>query len=601
MLIALMLGLSTIQHADAAGPLRVWDSSTPFGDTIDISKTAGWKIVPADLLTLEKDPAKASSDPGYYGRTYEFKGDAVVESETTVAVFWSAKGRVEFYARRAGGGKAPLAAKRVFAFAPKELTSPGATITHCEIVRNAGDDIQVEAFFSSEGAKEIPAAFTFDKAGIITVRPDAGMKGVRLTALLEYGVAAGFIGDDLILNAADYSSSQRISVPSENLFLGLVAGEENVLVMSWPKGKQRMQLEAAQQTDRNLFGSIDLDNAGQSFCLGILSTPGIWHKETLKPSFLEKDVALSWKRPFPAKWKTQLSEAGVRTTFNFREVKGQVWRGVPGSYSYPVWFDGDTASYHLSKKVPPQGDSIVYFVEGQNTPPSITAPADILKATLGRPASEAILDYEGRQLRTHHRRGDAGVHRACTCGCTEAIQAVFEAGEEVTRKEYIQGAIDDMIFFVQNHVARIDEYRRFSDDTIKYLKTQEQNSPELKAYCENLEQIIQQIPDQYEVQKENMKSLQFAAELSNRTIALTAKKESTNLKTYMDLLKTWRAMGGAQDYVVAFCHTIGRKLGQEAGYSCATMPAAVTVAEEIRARCRQILRHPDGYEIWADY
>src|ERR1043166_6189809 len=191
MLIALMLGLSTIQHADAAGPLRVWDSSTPFGDTIDISKTAGWKIVPADLLTLEKDPAKASSDPGYYGRTYEFKGDAVVESETTVAVFWSAKGRVEFYARRAGGGKATLAAKRVFAFAPKELTSPGATITHCEIVRNAGDDIQVEAFFSSEGAKEIPAAFTFDKAGIITVRPDAGMKGVRLTALLEYGVAAG--------------------------------------------------------------------------------------------------------------------------------------------------------------------------------------------------------------------------------------------------------------------------------------------------------------------------------------------------------------------------------------------------------------------------
>ena len=55
--------------------------------------------MPPDLLTLEADPPKASSDPGYYGREYSFKGDAVVENRTLAAVFLSAKGRVVIYSK----------------------------------------------------------------------------------------------------------------------------------------------------------------------------------------------------------------------------------------------------------------------------------------------------------------------------------------------------------------------------------------------------------------------------------------------------------------------------------------------------------------------
>jgi len=95
-----------------------------------------------------------------------------------------------------------------------------------------------------------------------------------------------------------------------------------------------------------------------------LRAAGIWHKENLPPALLEKEVAIDWKRPFPAKWKTQLSEAGVKTTFTFRASKGEIWRGVPGSYNYPVWFEEDRALFHLSKKVPPKGAAIIYFLEG---------------------------------------------------------------------------------------------------------------------------------------------------------------------------------------------------------------------------------------------
>src|SRR5262249_50967700 len=153
----------------------------------------------------------------------------------------------------------------------------------------------------------------------------------------------------------------------------------------------------------------DFENDGHSLYLAPLRAPGLWRKETLAPSFLEKDVAISWTRPFPAKWKTQLEEAGVKTTFAFRGAKAEIWGGVPGSYSYPVWMNESNTFYHLSKKVPPRGESVVYFLEGQDTPPSITTPVDILQATLGRDLSSEILDVPGRKLRTHHRRGGEGV------------------------------------------------------------------------------------------------------------------------------------------------------------------------------------------------
>ncbi|MFM8470259.1 MAG: hypothetical protein ACKODH_09855 [Limisphaerales bacterium] len=150
-------------------------------------------------------------------------------------------------------------------------------------------------------------------------------------------------------------------------------------------------------------------------------------------------------------------------------------------------------------------------------------------------------------------------------------------------------------------MERIAEYRSFAEDMAKQLRAKGQGAPELKSYLENLEQLAQQIPQECDVQKENMKSLDHAAELAKQTMALTLKSDPENLKTDAALLKAWRGMGGAQDYVLAKCHTVTRQLFQEAGYGCAELPAAVAVAEDIRARCRQMLRNPDGYEIWADY
>lgn len=592
LVLAGVFALGAALPAGHAASVTLWDTGTPLADAKPPTSRTGWIAVPTELFAFEAAPAKAVSDPGYWGREHAFKGDAVVENQSLLAVFSAARGSVGIFAK-AGAGQ-PVKFSEVVPLGAKAA----GPVRRIAIVRNAGDEVVLSVAYAGVGES---ATFAFGRNEIVELKPTGKLTGLRVLSPMQYGILPGFIGDDLLYSPAAYPEAKSLALPADNLFVGLQPGGDRMLIVTWPKGRQQVQLGLGGAADQRRFESLDVQADGQSFFLAALAAPGIWHREELKAGFLEKDVTLAWKRPFPAKWKTQLSEAGVRTSYAFRQTKGTVWRGVPGSYDFPAWFEGETAMLRLGKKVPPKGDALIYFLEARETPASVVTPVDILKATLGRPMSEAILDPAGRQLRTHHQRGGDSVHRACTCGYTEAIEAVFKAGEETGKKQFIADAIDDMIYFVRCHVERIADYRSFAEDMAKQLRSKAQAAPELKPYLENLEQLIQQIPQECEVQKENMKSLDHAAELAKQTMALTLKSDPDNLKTYAALLKAWRGMGGAQDYVLAQCHTVTRKLYQEAGYGCAELPKAVAAAEDIRARCRRILRNPDGYEIWADY
>ncbi|MGE5294863.1 MAG: hypothetical protein ACM3VT_08535 [Solirubrobacterales bacterium] len=586
MLLVVMTAMAPAQANESPANIVIWDTQSRFAETVNVQDRAAWKVVPTDLLTLEADPAKAFSDPGYYGREYTFTGDAVVENGHFTAVFWSAKGRVAVYSKTDPS-------REIMGLSLLQVKAD-----RCAILRNTGGEAALEV----SSGNRLAAVVSFDRTEIIAIKPGEDAKGIRVETSMDYGVAPDFIADDLIIAPAQYPSASTLYVPAENLFLGLLTGENRMLAMTWPQTKQQLRLGLAgpQQGSRRIE-SIEFETDGQSVYLALLEAPGIWHREPLTASFLEKDVTTAWKRPFPARWITQLEESGLKATFPFRQTKGQIWRGVPGMYTYPVWFDGDKACYRLSKKVMPRGESLVYFLESEDSPIPMNSPVDIMKATLGRQTCDSILDLPGRKLRTHHRRGGEGIRRACTCGCTEAIEAVFHAGQEVEKQEYIEGGVGDMVYFVTRHMARIDEYRAFADDMVKFLRASGQSLPQLKPYLDNLEQIAAQIPSQYDVQKENIKSNAFADELAAQTIALTRKKDPKNLQTCLDLGKEWRGMGGAQDGLVAEYHMIVRRLFQEAGNSCMTQPAAVELAKEIRDRCRQCLRNPDGYEIWSNY
>src|SRR5258705_9079892 len=131
-LLAILAGATAFQRTEAAANVVVWDAGARFADTIDAEKRAGWKAVPSELFAFEADPPKAASDPGYYGREYSFKGDAVVENRGLAAVFWSAKGRVVLYSKAdaasAGGALSGNAGpgKKNLEFVPLQTKRPPA-------------------------------------------------------------------------------------------------------------------------------------------------------------------------------------------------------------------------------------------------------------------------------------------------------------------------------------------------------------------------------------------------------------------------------------------------------------------------------------------
>src|SRR5947209_51351 len=99
LVLSMIIGLMFGERAIAATNVVVWDTGSAFADRIETEKRSGWVAVPSEMFAFEKDPPKAASDPGYYGRQYSFKGDAVVENRRLTAVFWAEKGRVEIYAK----------------------------------------------------------------------------------------------------------------------------------------------------------------------------------------------------------------------------------------------------------------------------------------------------------------------------------------------------------------------------------------------------------------------------------------------------------------------------------------------------------------------
>ncbi|MHC4628121.1 MAG: hypothetical protein ACYTDV_14170, partial [Planctomycetota bacterium] len=538
---------------------------------------------------------------------YSFRGDVVVEDQHVTTALLSRKGRVSVYSN------ADLSQKRV-EFVPLGMKGRPSRITNCTILQNTGDETVLEVSFCGEEAEDNSSAvFSFTRKGIVGIKPAENMKGMSLLSAIEYGVVPGFVGDDLIFDAGEYPSIDTLHIPCDSLFLGLLQGRKDMLVVTWPEGKQQIRLVPDTGQEDRLVESVDIDNDGKSIYLALLHAPGIWHKEELKPYYLEKDVAISWKRPFPAKWKTQLLEDGARTTFRFRESKQDIWRAAIGYYTYPVWFEGQRAYCHLGKKIPPRGDCLIYYLETKGVSGLYSSPVDILMHTLDEGTYDHTLALPSRtgldllrpgshidpdDLARHAARGSCPVS---TCAVTQRIKSIFEAGKELERREYVRASTEDMVYFVAQHRRRIERYMSFAYDMMEFLKQEGTTKPNLRSFVSEMGKIAQEIPQEYNKLKESIRDLDYADRLARQTEALTREKHPRNLAAFLDLGEKWRAMGAAQDDLVREFHTITRRLFQEAGYGCAGLPDAVELAEEIRSRCAQCLGNPSTYEIWPDY
>ena len=206
-------GIAENARSGAIRNLLLWDTLSPVGDRLKPDDWSGWKAVPNDLLLLEKDPVKASSDPGYYGRDYAFAGDAVVETPLLTAVFGSAKGRVTIYSKRdsflkeKGTEAAGWIDGKIVDVSPIRAEDGATRISNVEVLRNADDEIVLKVCFSPPGSPQVAGTFSFDRTGTVEIKPGEHMKRVRLSSPIDYGLVPSFVGDDLVFGAGERSAA----------------------------------------------------------------------------------------------------------------------------------------------------------------------------------------------------------------------------------------------------------------------------------------------------------------------------------------------------------------------------------------------------------
>jgi hypothetical protein len=539
----------------------------------------------------------------------------VVETDGLVAAFASRLGKVLVYGSverplRLGSGQAQGEA----AVCPSQVLGKQAAIASMTMAEQGGV-VMVEADFREivaggtrlpqpagpgRGEANLPVTFWFAGGRAVAIRPEGATTGVSISAPMDLAVLPSIVGDDLIYDSRDYPSAKTLSLPSEHFLLGLLKGEGSVLVMTWQEAMPSVRLELGGAGPEQSSIEAATLVGGNDICLAMLDAPGIWHRERLDPSFLERDVAIQWRPPFPAMWLTQLYEDEVRTTFEFRHDKDSHWRGGIGSYTFPTWFSEGKAMLSLSKQIVPEGEAIIYFLErSDDTPEQVESPIDIARRTLAGDARVGVLDVEGRPT-WWPMRPDAAIGGE-TCDVMIALGKVFDAGQEVEKQLFVRGGAEDMCFHLEVMFERNGRYYPFAQDMVTYLDAQAKAQPELAPYLRGLRGIAEEMLVTYDNARDTLRDMNYAHELEAKTIALAAQKRPDNRQRLEELRQGWCGMGGAAEELSRRENTFARKLYQQAAYRAAENPAAVAVAEEIRNRTKQCLQRPDSYEIWENW
>ncbi len=548
-------------------PVALWDTVAPLAAQADTARPDGWRSV-------------TSAASGH------LQGDLVVQADGLVAAFASQLGKVLVYPRA-------TSAQTMAAVGPAELAGKKATIASATVAEHNGV-VVVDATFAGPDGKSLPVAFWFNGDRVVAMRPEGGTRGLTISAPIDLALVPSIVGDDLIYDARDYPSAKALALPSEHVLLGLLRGENGVLVTTWQEAMPAVRLDIGAEP-RGIDAVTFV--GGKDVCLAMLDAPGIWHREVLGPTFLERDVALEWEPPYPAMWLTQLYEDELKTTFEFWHERGEHWRGGIGSYVFPTWFSNGKAMFSLSKQIVPEGEAIIYSLErNDETPEQVDSPIDIARRTLADDVRADVLDVEGRPT-WWPMRPEAMIGGE-TCDVTDSLKTIFEAGQEVEKQAVVRGGAEDMVFHMQVMFQRNGRFYPFAKDMIAYLDAQAKAKPALAPYLHELRRIPEEMIVTYDNARDTMGSMEQVQELAVKTIALAREKRPDNVQQFVALKEGWCGMGGTVEELSRRENTFVRKLYQQAAYRAAEDPKAIPIAEEIRKRAEQCLRRPDSYEVW---
>lgn len=249
-------------------PLAVWDAKKELPPLIEWSAKDQW--------------AKIESP------THTFAGTPVLLGRHLAGAVRNSDGALVISAVQEGGLK------------PRCVIVPSVALPapKCTLVQASGrTGIRVS---SEAGDRSYTAWFT--PKGLISVEANQVPQFQVRDCRLRFGLLPSFAGTDLCYAPPKLPGAKDICIPSTQWFVGLVDGNDSMLVAVWESGSQAVSLGLSGEGEHRLIDSLSIATEKNGFSLSFVEHAGLWHQESLKEDWLGEYVPIGWERPFPARW-----------------------------------------------------------------------------------------------------------------------------------------------------------------------------------------------------------------------------------------------------------------------------------------------------------
>jgi len=583
LLLALALGLTSPARSLAAGEeaatgVALWDTrGVADGGEVDLGGRNNWqRVSPGDTAHV-------------------LAGDVVVENERIAVTI----------ARRSPGPvvcpkPAPPQGKDRSRLVPILAGGePAVGLSRIEIRKNDEDAMALEVTSRTEDGREMRTAWSLRRGqAFIECKPVEKAAGIRVEAATRFAVIPDFFGADMVFDPRAYPQD-RLTIPPENFVLDLLEGGSTILMCVWPTGNQEARLALAGANEDRRIRATEITFDGKSVYVALLSAPGIWHEHRLQEPYADQDIALGWKRPFPAKWRANFCTQRRSDSWDFLDGRVDTWMYLYKEMVWPCWFDGENGLVRLSKRFldvkGPMESVLVYPSDRKKeTPLATLTPVDIVRDTLGVGPCEYVLDREGLQGRSAN-----AVRKSFTrgvCDTTTPIEYLFLEGIETREPALIGHLLDDIQADIGAINGRVLEYRRFGRELGAQCAAMRQGSAPGASLLDQAQECAKGIETLYQEKLPIIKNPAEADRAGRRIRELAARSDPENLGELKTLTYELRDIAGTQHRLIGDYRVMVKRLRQEAGIGGAEDPATARMAESIRKLGGQILRKKYGVE-----
>lgn len=487
---------------------------------------------------------------------------------------------------------------RIAPFSADGAESDG--LLSCQVAKaDPKEHVEIRAAFSA-GTRTIEGRFRFTDVGDVQILPARTMAGVAIQAPISVGVLPGMKLEAVLYRPEDYPEPNEILVPCENWLAGLLKGNNGIVACAWPEGGQTVSLLLEGVPGARQITAIKLGLDGKDLHLALLTAPGIWHNERLQLTYLEKNVEIAWKRPFSAGWATQLplnAETTTPRTFRFGERRRNGWLPEVGWYVLPAWFEGDRTFVHLSKKIPPRGEAVIYPMEGNER--------SLMGFARRTPLGRMFAERKGRIDLPQGPRNAVNVGYNACWGTYLLRRSIYKFGAQEREKEFLREHAD----FLADHAAQIQMrnagYATFIKDMRSRLNAwlgEQESNPKVRAYLGLMLEHVKRVEDGH-----RQKMVLFDEDTPEQHIA-RADRTAERLKQLLEtpgtevfpecyyLVDTFNRLSWdhSERTGMRFC-MLTHEWARQAARACAGNPGALEYAREIRGAIRQALRAAPGY------